>query len=651
MPSASTEMSLHERNARRLISQGKSPAEVAAYLDAVGVPRKRPITIERDPGQKWEDQAKSFLGSALNSLTLGFADEAVGTMVGLVTNKTSSQAIDEYRAALQQAQQMEPGYATGGAITGALAPAIATGGLGASAGLAGRMGAGAMVGGGMAAGQAMGDGTGSLGQRAEGAILPGMVGGVIGGAIPGAGALVKGTLRPMASKVNIIGKIPGIGNASEQADALIHRALQRDGASLDDLIDQARRAANSGQPLTLAELGGENVRGLMAAAAGVPGKAKQGLAQGMADRQAGQGGRLLGEAQGNMKLGLQNVYALKDKLIAQRMRDAKPLYDAAYAKQVELDGVLQSQLDNPEFHRAYTLGKSIAAIEGVELPPLFTVDEPTGVRHMAAFLPVQALDYMKRGLNKRISAGINSKAGVDRTAAHHLRERLEGILTTVDKQVPEYGIARGFFKGESEVIDALELGRGFGTMRPDAVASIYGPMSTAEKEMARTGFLESLEKSMGKNAASAPDLAKSVFGAPDAIGRVKVLFGDAADDMIDAIKTEHAISRSTAKLGGSRTAVLGQEIDDMGAGAEALGAVVSMNPGSMMRAMGRAVGNRSRTGWTEDVSDELAKRFQAGLADPHDLRAMLLGLTKPRKPVGIGPLPGLVGQGIGRLGN
>jgi hypothetical protein len=654
IPSNTTVPSLHERNARRLIEQGKSPAEVAAYLDAMGVPRKKAITIERDPGQKWEDQAKSFLGSAVNSLTLGFGDEGIGSLYGLITKGSASEGVEAYRAGLQQAQQLEPGYATAGTIAGAALPAIASGGLGASAGLAGRMGAGAAVGGGMAAGQAVGDATGSMGDRATAGILPGMVGGVLGGALPGVGALAKGVLRPLASKVNILSKIPGVGNASQQADALLHRALERDGMKLDDLVDQARRAADQGAPLTLADIGGENVRGLMAAAAAVPGKAKQGLTQGVSDRQAGQRGRLLGEAQAGMKLGLENVYALKEKLVAQRMRDAKPLYDAAYTKSVDVDGALQQALDNPEFQRAYTLGKSIAAIEGVELPPLFTmVEDATGnmVKTWTPQLPVQALDYMKRGLNKRITAAAMSKAGVDRTAGHHLRERLEGILQIVDKQVPEYGIARSFFKGESEVIEALDLGRSFGKMRPDAVAGIYGPMSTAEKEMARTGFLEALEGQMNRNTAHAPDIAKTVFGSPDAIGRVKVLFGDAADDMIDAIRTESAISRTAAKMNGSRTAVLGKEMDDMDGGAEALGAVISMNPGSMVRALGRAVGNRGRTGWTEEVSDELAKRFQAGLQDPTDLRAMLLLMGKPPKARGIGPLPGLVGQGIGQLGS
>lgn len=644
------DLALAQRNAQRMMQQGKSPAEINVYLDSVGVPKRQPVTIEQpDPGKKWEDQAKSFLGSAFQSLTLGFGDEAVGNLVGLVTNKTTSQAIDDYRAGLAQVQAAAPGYATAGGIAGALAPAAMTGGVGAGAGILGRMGAGAAVGAGTAAATAIGSGTGTLGQRAEGVGVPAVVGGALGGLAPLASSAVGTVLKPIASKVNIVSKMPGASNARDQADALLHRAFERDGLKLEDLVDQARNAANQGKPLTISEIGGENVRGLMAASAGVPGKAKQTLLTGMEDRQVGQGGRLLDQAQGNMKLGLQNVYALRDKMLAQRARDAKPLYDAAYAKSVTVDGALQESLDNPEFHRAYTLGKSIAAIEGVEIPPLYVMAED-GSKVWAPELPVQALDYMKRGLDKRITAGINSKAGVDRTAAHHLRGRLEDILQNVDQQVPEYGIARSFFKGESEAMKAADLGREFNRMPPDAVAQAYGKMSTVEKEMARTGYLENLERMMGRNQADAPNLAKSVFGSPDAIRRVKVLFGDGADDMIDAIRTEKSISKSFAKLGGSRTAPLGAEMDDMAGGAgQALAGFVRMNPGQMVTGVARGIANRSKTGWTEEVSDELAQRFSAGLADPHDLYGMLLGLTKPQKPAGIGPLPSLLGSALGRI--
>ena len=654
--SNNTDLSLHQRNAQRLIQQGKSPAEVAAYLDSMGVPRKKEVTIERDPGQRWEDQAKSFLGSALNSLTFGFADEAIGTLTGIVTNKTTNEAIDAYRASLQQAQQMEPGYATGGAVTGAIGSGLMTGGAGAGAGLMGRMGAGALVGGMGAGMQAAGDNTtDTAAGRVQSGMLPAVVGGALGGAIPFGGAITKGIIRPIGAKVNWVSKLPGVGSASEQADALFRKALERDGIPLDDLIDGARRAAVQGKPVSVADLGGENLKGLMAAAAAVPGKAKQGLTESVGTRQAGQRGRMLDDARAGMKLGLENVYALKEKLLAQRSRDAVPLYQAAYAKSVDIDGAMQRALDNPELERAYTLGKSIAAIEGVELPPLYVVQD--GQKIWSPQLPVQALDYMKRGLNKRIEAGVRSKAGVDRTAAHHLRNRLEGILESVDKQVPEYGMARGFWKGETEAVEALELGRSFNKMNPDAVAMTYGKMSTVEKEMARTGYLESVRDAMGRNTAREPDIAKTVFGSPNAIGRIKVLFGDAADDMIDAIKTEQAISKTAAKLQGSRTEVLARETGDMDAGAEALGAVISLNPGSMVRALGKSVAGRARTGWTEEVSDELAKRFQINGAmtggDAHDVLAMLNLMKRQGRPKapGIGPLPGLLGQGIGRLGN
>lgn len=659
MNSSSTDLALHKRNAMRLIQQGKSPAEIAAYLDSVGVPKKHPVVIQPTAqasasapppakagvGQKLD----AFALSAFQTLTFGFGDEAIGTLRGLVTDKTTSQAIEEYRTQLAAAKAAAPGMATAGSLTGAAVPALATGGIGAGAGLLGRIGAGAAVGAGAGVAQAAGDATGGAGARLQAGIMPGIVGGGLGGAMPLLGSAVGGTLKAVASKMPIFAKIPGVKSAEQQGFALVQRAIERDGKSIDDLIDAARIKAIRGEPATLADIGGENMRGLMASAANVPGKAKQVLTEGITERQAGQAGRLIGAAQQNMKLGLQNVVALKEKLLAQRARDAVPLYEAAYAKSVQMDGALQQALDNPEFVKAYNLGRQLAAIEDVDLPPLFTVADD-GTKVWAPQVPVQALDYMKRGLNKRIESGLRSKAGVDRTAGHHLRNRLETILQTVDKQVPEYGMARAFYKGESEAIEALEIGQEFRTMTPDAVAAAYGPMSTVEKEMARTGYLEAIAAGMGKNKAEAPNVVKAIFGAPSDKQTVRVLFGDKADDMLDAIETEKAFSRTMAKIGGSRTEVLRHEGEDMAQlGGAASWALVG-RPGLALHAIGQAAGGRARTGWTEAVSDELAKTFSAGLDDPWALHSRLLLIKAgQRAPKGIGPLPSLIGQGAGSL--
>jgi hypothetical protein len=657
--SSSTDMALHRRNVDRLIQQGKSPAEIASYLDSVGVPKKRPVVIQPSAqmssataapaktgiGQKLD----AFALSAFQSLTFGFGDEAIGTLRGLVTDKTTSQGIEEYRAQLAAAKAASPGMATAGSLVGAAVPALATGGIGAGAGMLGRIGAGAAVGAGAGAAQAAGDATGGVGARLQSGILPGMVGGALGGGMPLVGSAVGSTLKAVASKAPIFAKIPGVKSAEQQGFALVQRAIDRDGKSIDDLIDAARLKAIRGEPATLADIAGENTRGLMASASNVPGKAKQVLTEGLTERQAGQGGRLIGAAQQNMKLGLQNVVALKDQLLAQRSQDALPLYQAAFAKSVDVDGVMQQALDNPEFVKAYNLGRQLAAIEDVDLPPLFTVADD-GSKIWTPQVPVQALDYMKRGLNKRIEAGLRSKAGVDRTAGYHLRNRLEGILQTVDKQVPEYGMARAFYKGESEAIEALEIGQKFRTMTPDAVAATYGPMSTVEKEMARTGYLESISAGMGKNKAEAPNVVKTIFGAPNDKKTVQVLFGDKADDMLDAIETEKTFSKTMAKVGGSRTEVLRHEGEDMAQlGGAAAWALVS-RPGLAFHALAQSAGGRARTGWTEAVSDELAKTFSAGLSNPWDLHTRLLLIKAgQRAPKGIGPLPSLIGQGAGSL--
>jgi hypothetical protein len=657
MISSSQTMSLEERNARRLIAEGKSLDHVTAYLDSVGVKKKHPVVVQRDPAapappppmsrNKVGKKMDAFAMSAFQTLTFGFGDEAIGTLRGLITDQTVPQGIAEYQAQLAAAKAASPGMATAGSLVGAAVPALATGGVGAGAGLLGRAGASFGIGAATGAAQGMGDASGGLGARAQAGIMPGIVGGVLGGGSSLLGKAAGTVVKAVGSKSALFAKIPGVKTAEQQGTALFHRAVERDGLNLDDMIDRARLAADRGQPVTAADLGGENVRGLLAAVAAVPGRAKQSLTAGIGERQAGQGMRLLGYAQDKMKVGLQNVVALRERILSEAKDEAKPLYEAAYAKSVQIDGPLQQALDNSEFVKAYELGRNLAKIEDVDLPPLFQVMED-GSKVWAPSVPVQALDYMKRGLNKRIDAGLASPDGIDRTAGRALRNRLEDrVLKPVDAQVPEFGIARAYYKGEMEALEAMDLGEAFRKMTPDAVAAAYAPLSVVEKRMARTTYLGSLADVVGGNRAAAPDMAKALYGSPYDKQVVKILFGDKADDMLDAIETEKAFSQTWSKMGGSRSMPLGAEMEDM---AEAAGGMLRASPGEAMRAVGRSAIGRAKTGWTEEVSDEIAKIFEVGLENPRALESKLLLLKKARRPAtGIGPLPSLLGQAAGAI--
>jgi hypothetical protein len=122
-------MSLEERNARRLIAEGKSLDHVTAYLDSVGVKKKHPVVVQRDPAapappppmsrNKVGKKMDAFAMSAFQTLTFGFGDEAIGTLRGLITDQTVPQGIAEYQAQLAAAKAASPGMATAGSLVGA----------------------------------------------------------------------------------------------------------------------------------------------------------------------------------------------------------------------------------------------------------------------------------------------------------------------------------------------------------------------------------------------------------------------------------------------------------------------------------------------------------------------------------------------------
>jgi hypothetical protein len=147
----------------------------------------------------------------------------------------------------------------------------------------------------------------------------------------------------------------------------------------------------------------------------------------------------------------------------------------------------------PAFQEAHAIGRRIAKLEGVDLPPLTKEMVKVDGKSLSEQIPqsVQAIDYMKRGLDDLIEGKMRSGT-MARTEARLLRQKLNGVLEKVDAAVPEYAKARAQFAGDSRLMEAHDAGREFMKAKPDEIEELWAGMSDGEKDLYRRGTLSEL---------------------------------------------------------------------------------------------------------------------------------------------------------------
>jgi len=266
---------------------------------------------------------------------------------------------------------------------------------------------------------------------------------------------------------------------------------------------------------------------------------------------------------------------------------------------------------------------------------------------MPSTLPVRGLDYMKRGLDAlREAKGGEGAAVLDRQAWTARGELLRNALDEIGQQHPVYGQARSVWQGETQAMEALQLGKG-GTMIKDGIGQTVAPFHTkppevierelakltpGEQEMYRLGAFQDMSEWVHNLTEEAPDIARGKFGgrvfsdAEKAMGtrlRALVHDPDVAQQLMDHVMAEARISYTTPKITqGSRTAPLASAMQDLTGEASGGGSIMRQVAGTVIQ----PIFNRAKTGWTDAVSDELSNLATKGIGGPDELRSMLLSL-------------------------
>ena len=555
------------------------------------------------------------------------------------------------------------GGAGGAVIAGSTAARMAAGGANVARGLATRPALGLISGsqaarpilGGAVEGaaQAFGHAEGMPWERAPETALGGAFGAAAGGLAQGVtrgGSYLGGKGMDMMgiraatseSAENIIPRvlrrIPGVETIQGQAERRVARSLPEGGLLTPDPAGGPGTFEGSELQNAVEMLEGNPERALMdvdrrtqgtaRGAATVPGSAKEDIPAFLRERQTGQESRLIDDI---LELSDPNVRQTfresTQEIMGRRSEAANPLYAAAYNTSdgstrtvardvVDPDGALR---ELPDFQMAYERGRSIARIEGVDIPPL--TDELVDI-------PVQAIDYMKRGVDDAIQGGEGSGRGMASHQARALTGRLRDMLEAVDEAVPEFGQARAVWRGGADEMEALEVGRRLFLDAPSDTQYLLNQMSEGEREMFLRGGVEAFAQRLenipkGRDLTMARPLADRTLD----IERMQMLFP--SEEAYEAFQAKVA---NEARMGSSNRFVTQQSatVDKSLEVAELMGmdATAVMSGGgmaSMALRAGREALRGRMTSYSGDVAEQMTPLLTAQGQDAADITRRLMG--------------------------
>lgn len=540
------------------------------------------------------DRIGAFLSGFSDLPIVGPAVHAAqrGIAAGIVapfSEKTFGEVYDEMGDRQRQVMQENPGTATAGQVTGAVASMIplgATGIGGRALGLTGGLGTRSLMSGLSGAGIGAAD-TAARGGSLSDAATVGALGGAIGGAIPGVGAGLNALGRSVADAVGP--RLNSIVRPAQEAGRRVARAIGIDEANsavpVLNQTDEASAAINQ-QNLLNVDRGGETTRALARSAANTDPEARAILDRTASDRFAAQGERAQSFV-GRIMNGATDDLALQDSIKAAARKANAPAYRKAYQEGSDL--ILTPEMERLTSSPAVVQAmKSVASGKGRDRavaegfgafnPGVSIADDgriafkgakPGG---SPAFPDLQFWDYTKRELDDMAKAA--ARAGKTEEAST-LQGLARTLRTELDAQVPSYRAARegaaSFFGAE----DALDAGRKFVTQNrtlPETRRAL-AKMSKEERVAFAVGFASELKDAIAQ-AGDRTNVINKIFGSPQAREKIRMALGPARyREFEQFVRVENTMDMLRGALGNSTTARQLQELGLAGGAGVGIGAL------------------------------------------------------------------------------
>lgn len=573
-----------------------------------------------------KSQARGF--GLADTLGFGFADE-IGSGIGSVIEKFGgdtrpigdvySDILARGRSLDKASQEEFPLDYFGGQAVGAVATLpIGGAGLRGAKGVLDSVKAGAKTGAAFGGLYGFGSGEGGLEQRVESAGKGALAGGSFGALLPAVGGAIQGGYRAVR---------PSFEPTNKFAARKIVQAAERAGTTVPQAMQEVNRLSKTNPDAVLADVLGKSGQRLARAVVNKGGAGAEEMTQRLGQRQAGQGERAvsaLSRSLGNPEA----YYGNMDNALAALKANAAPIYQAAYSRPIDyarFGNDLDSAFNRiPKRIQAQVVNAAndLMQMEGVQSQQIMARIADDGSVTFERLPDVRQWDYIKRGIDKIIEGQEGQAASGGMSQFGRVLSGVKNeLLSTLDRAVPEFKMARKVYSDDLAVKNALEQGRKAINIDPELIVRTMRDFDAGAREMYRAGFARAVGDQVGR-VRYGNDAINRIWNTPSQQKRLKAVFGSKKEfeRFAEFARGEQRMAQTWDAVRGNSTTA--QQINDMmDAGNPVIDMATQAATGGMKQALMSAVMRWGRTigGLTEARADEIARLLMSRGITP-DLR-------------------------------
>lgn len=437
-------------------------------------------------------------------------------------------------------------------------------------------------------------------------ILLSGVGTVTGAGVGAGGVEAEARLRELSGELD----------RGTSAERRVAEAMEVGGVDPEEAMLEVRRGRRMGVPETPLDVSGRPAKILGEQALMAGGEEAEGVLSELEARHAGSRERVARQVEKGLRT--PEFFDTEEKLTTRLYERAKPLYQQAYKENpsVKEPKVLQEIFQSPDGKKAVQIALRLMQNQGKKIGK----EDAVGLVRRPS---LEFLDNVKKGLDQLIRQ-YDMRAGGPNPMSHSikgLRSKLLAYLDNPDNVTPTYAKARQQYKGDLEILQALDMGKGeFLRMPSEQARRELSAMSPNERDALRTGVSQKIYETIyGPTTDIAA--ARRIIGSPEMVNRLELLFDKPSEFRIfkAALEREMALfeqgKKTVRRAESGRTQQMTQELLERGDPLARVKEVAGRNPFSPVMWVTRfleTLGGKKKFRLGEDEADEIVRILNTG---------------------------------------